>query len=67
MPKDSSCINDSSALISIRNDPVRSEKPAVGRLSGNWPFTVQSSSAPVNSPAADSSPLTRKEISHFIT
>jgi len=67
MPKDSLCLSDSSALISVRSFPVRSERPAVGRLPSRWPFTVERSSAVMRSPAADSLPLARKESNHFIT
>ncbi len=67
MPKDSSRLGDAITLISIRNSPVRSEKPAVGRLPSLWPFTVESSRILMRSPATDSLPLARKESSHFIT
>jgi len=69
MPKESSSLRESGTTISVRNFPVRSERPSpgIGRLPGRWPFTVERSSGVMRSPAADSLPLARKESSHFIT
>jgi hypothetical protein len=67
MPKDSSFTSGSGAPISIQNISVPSQRPAVGRLSNSWPFTVESDSAVVQTPAGDSLLLTHKENSHFIT
>jgi len=69
MPKDSSCLTDSSVSISVRDAPVHSEKPrlGVGKLPSRWPFTVEGDSSVIRSQAADSLPLARMESSHFIT
>ncbi|WP_156955309.1 hypothetical protein [Polaromonas glacialis] len=69
MPKDSSCLTDSSVSISVRDMPVCSERPGlgVGKRPNRWPFTVEGNSSAIQSPVADRLPLARKESSHFIT
>ena len=65
MPKDSSRIGDPRTPISIQSVPVRSEKPVVGKLTGHWPFIVESAS--MSLPVADSLPMACKDSSQFIT
>ena len=66
MAKNSS-FTSGSTPISVQNFSVRNEKPAVGRLSNGWPFTVGSVSALMQPPTGDGLLLTHKDNSHFIT